>query len=589
MDTIDPTIKNLVKAIGEAETGGHKDPYNAKGASGEFGRYQFMPSTWKMWAKEKLGNENAPMSIENQNKVAYSKIKEWKDQGLNPAQIASKWNSGGADTYKTGGVGVNSLGVSYNVPEYVRKVSDNYRKFSNTLYQMDTTPSVTPTESTQTPTSIPKKITNVFGVTPFLEGIGQTIANVSGAQDTAIKANQDTIDMQSKLLETIKSNKAEGKDTSRLEKALQEITSHLEQNKDVATDVGTGGLSNKDVIGGAINTAALFAPGASAGASLATKVGAGAAAGYAMDVGNKMIADESGTPNDIIPTANDLVPGLGTIIGGALPIVSAALSKLVKDAPKWIVRSKLKGATDKNIDELLNRPTGTVKSLLEKSQKAVDSFDNRVDATLSHPLYENEIGNLDNLFNDIKSAFPNAEKLKSEKTIRNIIKTVAPKNSSIVDKIFDGVATLEEQNLLKKELYQATKKRFTDNPGLTFSKEIGAKLSDLLANNIKETVGPDFVDLFTEFSKEINIRNALEAAMEAGKANTKFNLYDIAAFMHGGLPAVMGEKIAKSPTVQIGAAKLIKKSGEVASKPAAKLAGKIAGKATISTAAKVTR
>lgn len=126
----------LTKAIKQTETGGAKDPYNTPGKSGEFGAYQFLPATYKGWAKKHLGDENAPMSVENQNKVAYSQVKEWKDQGYNPAQIASLWNSGKPDRYMNGGVGVNKMGVAYNVPEYVKKVSDNYRQLSQSQTQM---------------------------------------------------------------------------------------------------------------------------------------------------------------------------------------------------------------------------------------------------------------------------------------------------------------------------------------------------------------------------------------------------------------------------------------------------------------------
>ena len=155
-DTIDPTIKNLVSAIGKAETGGEQDPYNSKGASGEFGRYQFMPDTWKQWTTEQ-GVDPSDTSVEAQNKVAYNKVKQWKDQGLNPAEIASKWNSGDENAYKTQKPGVNAEGVAYDTPGYTAKVSNYYKELSNgssTQTPTSTTPSgipgTTPTTPTQT-------------------------------------------------------------------------------------------------------------------------------------------------------------------------------------------------------------------------------------------------------------------------------------------------------------------------------------------------------------------------------------------------------------------------------------------------------
>lgn len=126
--TLDPSVVALTKAIGQTESGGN---YNAVGDNGNsHGAYQFQKGTWQQYAKDVLGDSNASMSIENQNKVAYGKVKSWKDQGYTPAQIASKWNSGGFDTYKNGSdaTGYNAKqGVSFNVPEYVSKVSQAFR------------------------------------------------------------------------------------------------------------------------------------------------------------------------------------------------------------------------------------------------------------------------------------------------------------------------------------------------------------------------------------------------------------------------------------------------------------------------------
>lgn len=147
---LDPQALNLAKAIRRAETGGHADPYNARGASGETGAYQFMPETWKQWAGQYLQNPSAEYSVENQNKVAYSRIKELKDQGLNPAQIASMWNSGKAEAYKQGFRGTNSQGVEYDVPAYVEKVSRHYN-------ELKTGGQAAPIGATQFQTSIPRE------------------------------------------------------------------------------------------------------------------------------------------------------------------------------------------------------------------------------------------------------------------------------------------------------------------------------------------------------------------------------------------------------------------------------------------------
>lgn len=126
---LDPTIVNLAKAIRQTETRGQKDPFTAKGASGEYGAYQYMPNTWAGDSKKYLGSAVPLTSAtpEQQNEVAYKKIADLKAAGNNVGQIASIWNSGSPDWQ--GKVGVNSKGVKYDVPQYVNSVAQAYQAF----------------------------------------------------------------------------------------------------------------------------------------------------------------------------------------------------------------------------------------------------------------------------------------------------------------------------------------------------------------------------------------------------------------------------------------------------------------------------
>lgn len=112
---INGSVQQIASAIKKVESNGN---YQAKGASGEFGAYQFMPATWSGWAKQYLGNANAPMTQENQDKVAHAKINDLLSQGYDAKQIALIWN-GGTPVEKKG---VNSKGVAYDSGAYARKV-----------------------------------------------------------------------------------------------------------------------------------------------------------------------------------------------------------------------------------------------------------------------------------------------------------------------------------------------------------------------------------------------------------------------------------------------------------------------------------
>lgn len=120
--TLDPKAKILTQAIGKQESGGN---YSAKGGSQEYGAFQYTPNTWAAQSQKYLG-QAVPLNMatpEQQNKVAYSWVKEKLDRGYTPAQVASMHNAGeGApDAYK-GNVGTNKFGVKYDTAAYVRGV-----------------------------------------------------------------------------------------------------------------------------------------------------------------------------------------------------------------------------------------------------------------------------------------------------------------------------------------------------------------------------------------------------------------------------------------------------------------------------------
>lgn len=130
---LDPTLVNLAKSLRQVESGGD---FNAKGASGEHGAYQFMPSTWSETAP-KYGVTTAldKATPEEQNKVAYSQLADWKKQhpDWNVGNFASAWNAGSGkpNAYLEGNAGVNSQGVKYDTAAYAKKVAETYQQVKN--------------------------------------------------------------------------------------------------------------------------------------------------------------------------------------------------------------------------------------------------------------------------------------------------------------------------------------------------------------------------------------------------------------------------------------------------------------------------
>lgn len=137
MDAQDPAIVNLTKAIALTESGQNGAPnYNAVGDNGtSHGAYQWQPGNFEAAARA-AGLDPNDFSPANQNKVAYSQVKAYHDQGLNPAQIAAAWNSGehaartGSWQTNVGTTTINGKPISYDTPAYVQKVNTYYKQLA---------------------------------------------------------------------------------------------------------------------------------------------------------------------------------------------------------------------------------------------------------------------------------------------------------------------------------------------------------------------------------------------------------------------------------------------------------------------------
>jgi hypothetical protein len=119
---IDQSVVALARSIRKKET---NNDYTAKGGSGEYGAYQWMPGNFEAAAK-KYRLDPKDRSPVNQDKVAYYTLLEDKQKGLSPEQIAAKWNSGSPTGWENKR-GTNKYGQKYDVPAYVAAVMKNFQ------------------------------------------------------------------------------------------------------------------------------------------------------------------------------------------------------------------------------------------------------------------------------------------------------------------------------------------------------------------------------------------------------------------------------------------------------------------------------
>lgn len=140
------------------------------------------------------------------------------------------------------------------------------------------------------------------------------------------------------------------------------LTKMLEEGKitpDQFEEIATGGLTNKEVLGSAIQTGATFIPGAGQGVKLGTKVALGAGTGYAFDVGGNLQQNKQG--------AEVLKPGMGTLIGGGLPILGR-----ITGLDKGLGKASQNAST--KLEQINERLTPVEKQNLAKQGKGVSEY-----------------------------------------------------------------------------------------------------------------------------------------------------------------------------------------------------------------------
>lgn len=110
-----PNIGRFMEAIGHVESGGRYDARNP--VSGAYGKYQILPSNWRAWARQYLGNAYAPQTPRNQERVArakFSGLYRWLDSWR---QVSYWWLTGRDGRGRT---------WSSTARRYVQKVMDRY-------------------------------------------------------------------------------------------------------------------------------------------------------------------------------------------------------------------------------------------------------------------------------------------------------------------------------------------------------------------------------------------------------------------------------------------------------------------------------
>ncbi len=375
-------------------------------------------------------------------------------------------------------------------------------------------------------------VARFLGMEKFGKGIGQTISNLSGTQDNVIKAQEIGLQNTNALISKIKENKAAGKDTSRLQQALN---AQLMANKEAGFQIdeaGTGGLTNREVLGSAVSTATLFAPGAAKGASLATKIGVGGATGYAMDIGSKL-------QNNELTYGEAFTPGVGTGIGIALPVVGAIIGKAFKGVPKVLEKQNLrltpnekrllgKDKLSKVIDfNNKHNLVGTPEQRFAKVSSVVDDFERQVEKKIAGQKTTFIKEQLKKQLENIKVGYADdlAEAPGVNKKIDSIIKQL--------DKVAGDSISAQQLNKWKRNLWKAA---FNPNNGQVVNDAI-YEVGDVFKKTLDDSI-PGLSKINKDYGIALTSKRILNKATSRPQVGLIGNLTE--ASLGAGLGTAVG-------------------------------------------------
>lgn len=547
MDTIDPQVKNLVTAIGRAETGeNNPNAYTQKGPSGEFGRYQYIPDTWKLYAGEVLGDPNAQMSIENQNKVTYEKVKKWKEQGYNPAQIASMWNAGEQkpNAYKENYRGVNEFGVQYDTPAYVENVS----KFYNQLKTTNFTPKIV---SPETSNVSPK-----YGETPDHGFVGNVVA---GLLKTPARLATNLINAGQIAVGADTTQPFSGKFLGQ----VRPVGMTGDFGTDLKESLGAGVELGSYLIGGGEAKAGLEAAkeGLRFGKPLIPRIIKGVAEGFgigAMAGGGKALSEDQSIGQSAVTALKTGI--IGGVTGGLFSGVGAAISKAKGITPETMnfVKSQIAGDYEKALGntvagrKVLNEYGQGLKDSLEagilpdvvegryNSAQAIDLLQGEMDrlgaargadiAAHNRPVVGNEMMQLKNRVLD------NVNKWVSDPLEKQ-------KVNKVVDEWFNALGPITDLNKLNKLQVAAGAKAKFQNETDAVIRNAYRNIYHGIGSFINDSVSPSGVnkEVNDMLSRYHGIMDFLEAVNEKKVTDNR-------------LISILASEGARSATTGIGAA-----------------------------------
>lgn len=416
--------------------------------------------------------------------------------------------------------------------------------------------------------SLQEKILSFTGGNILGRGLGLGIAQ-GGTKQTMDEIQQGEGEMQQRLIEAIRKNRAIGKDTTKLEASLKALTGGIAETGDNANDLYTEGITNKQVVGDALQLgttvgtigalpgaakSAVVKPGivkgAIAGAKTGAKLGAatGAATGFAQGLKkDKSIADSF---RESFETA--IVGGLtGSVIGGVTGGVSGGLKSIKAGKSSThleAITPKTSELTPTEYEKLLSRGKILPKTARHPARYVLSDDEVATATKYKHLLSSNDpVKNTINVVEEIsrqdeevgKFLQKNNAIFNSNQLKKSIISKLDDVSDITVDeaRLANAKAELAEnfvKSLKKKDmhsLWQARKafdqqidRAFTGAP--TLQNRIKVEFRNAVQDFIAEkTPNSTYKDFMQDMSKLFNVKDVLTTKAAKEKTYNKITLW----------------------------------------------------------------
>lgn len=563
-ETLDPQAVNLAKAIRQTESGGD---FQAKGKSGEYGAYQFTEPTWqKLSSKYGINTPLQQATPEQQNEVAYRQVKEWKDAGYNPGQIASMWNAGeGEPDAYTGkfsngqpSSGTNKFNVHFDVPAYAKSVATAYQtlKQGGEVQADPANPSsVANTTTTDAPLPAPSQQQSDIQPPQPQQSLGDKI--MGGITDAATKAT-DFLGLKPAVDVTAQNIAGLGiAGNGLVQGVLQRSMKPLEEANNEIKQLGQPTLGQD--IGAGLQTGATAATLAAAPETLGGAAATFGGLGAAQNAGASMANNES--TQDTGKSALE-----GGLIGGTAGAAGNIVSKAMDWLPQRIARSFLPGTNKETAQYAVQKGLGTPSSMLKASDASLKDLGTKLDAALTKPSNSYVQPNGEELLNNVAQKLPDAQLSPDE--IYQTLNKLVPLKRGLLTKLADNTISLKELHSLNSAIGKATFKTVFDDPAVKAGKQVASEFYHTTSDFLKQAA-PDSAPLFDEFSKELRLNGALSKAVRSGEKTRMLTLRDLVAFgaMSGitgqplaGIGGVLAEKALTNPSINLMSAGLLSKT-----------------------------